>query len=650
MLMLTTVTSVVSMRCYTLTGSGSPPGYLCKYPAYAPLVGAIYGVSIAECRAQCDSQAHCAAMTGKTGNPCQRADCKCELCIGIDYFSTQKVCQLLLEGSYCTPLTTIKYGDGSDSINQMVTSCDGGGSSEPSPTPFEPCWSTHDGKYSGGYAGGISEQFSYSEAKKKCIDLGQSTCKAITCQADICTVRASSSLKDSPVGRDVTTYVPDASCSSTTTAAATTRASTTLTMTTTPMTAATHYKAVVSWASGASWASWGAFPTTSHGAQSRCFPKDATTSGEGFLFVSCCNLNGEGVTRACQNQKTHTEAVALCHSSGNRLCTEAEVLDGRTVSKGCGYDGPQHGSPTQMNLAWTSDVCEAQDATTATTTPTLSMTTMETTVATMTTAGLSTSTTTASVQAFTEHAIYAAIVVSDPTAFDVKTYEKAMTQAYDIDQIKVDAVITGFLVSVSYEFSQPVAGEMVATAIATSVGADKDNIDIKFTRRLAINTGLKFTVEAEIKAANATAAKTVKTKSTSATTLKLALARIGVSTEPRVKVPPSVTVKTLTMITSPGSTLQVLNGAKLAEVGTAVGGAVTLMYLTASPVSTGTVTMVSTSVASGSSVPTTTSTLSAVLSGVDRMAGPSIAVALIVHITSVALIFHTSQTWFVLSV
>jgi len=88
-------------------------------------------------------------------------------------------------------------------------------------------------------------------------------------------------------------------------------------------TKATHYKAVVSWPSAA----WGVYPVASNGAQSVCLPKDATTNGQGTLFVSCCSSAGAGLSRDCsQKQKTHEEAVAFCMSSGNRLCTETEVL------------------------------------------------------------------------------------------------------------------------------------------------------------------------------------------------------------------------------------------------------------------------------------------------------------------------------------
>jgi len=49
------------------------------------------------------------------------------------------------------------------------------------------------------------------QAKAKCIELGDTVCKAITCSGDgVCTVRASSMLKAST--SMTTTYVPNSVC------------------------------------------------------------------------------------------------------------------------------------------------------------------------------------------------------------------------------------------------------------------------------------------------------------------------------------------------------------------------------------------------------------------------------------------------------
>jgi len=68
-------------------------------------------------------------------------------------------------------------------------------------------WASHVGKYSGGYAGGVSTRFSIADAKVKCVQLGEGVCKGVTCLPDgTCTVRKSSTLSASPSGE--TTHVP----------------------------------------------------------------------------------------------------------------------------------------------------------------------------------------------------------------------------------------------------------------------------------------------------------------------------------------------------------------------------------------------------------------------------------------------------------
>jgi hypothetical protein len=72
-------------------------------------------------------------------------------------------------------------------------------------------WTEHPGKYSGGYAGGVSTKFDLNGAKEKCTELGTTTCAAVTCGSDgICTVRGSPSLHLSPSGE--ITYVPSNKC------------------------------------------------------------------------------------------------------------------------------------------------------------------------------------------------------------------------------------------------------------------------------------------------------------------------------------------------------------------------------------------------------------------------------------------------------
>lgn len=73
----------------------------------------------------------------------------------------------------------------------------------PTPAPSFACtWTAHANKYSGGYAGGVSTQYDLDAAKQACEAL--SACAAVTCNQQLCTMRASTSLRDSPGGE--TTY------------------------------------------------------------------------------------------------------------------------------------------------------------------------------------------------------------------------------------------------------------------------------------------------------------------------------------------------------------------------------------------------------------------------------------------------------------
>jgi hypothetical protein len=72
-------------------------------------------------------------------------------------------------------------------------------------------WAPHPGKYSGGYADGVSSVYDLVGAQKKCLELKDTKCKAVTCDRDgRCTVRASTGLGVSPIGE--TSYVPEGKC------------------------------------------------------------------------------------------------------------------------------------------------------------------------------------------------------------------------------------------------------------------------------------------------------------------------------------------------------------------------------------------------------------------------------------------------------
>jgi len=72
-------------------------------------------------------------------------------------------------------------------------------------------WYAYTDLYSSGYAGGVTDAFDLHSAKEKCIELGDSACKAVTCTSGgACTVRAAVKLAASAYGE--TSYVPSSMC------------------------------------------------------------------------------------------------------------------------------------------------------------------------------------------------------------------------------------------------------------------------------------------------------------------------------------------------------------------------------------------------------------------------------------------------------
>lgn len=123
----------------------------------------------------------------------------------------------------------------------------------------------------------------------------------------------------------------------------------------------THYLTVVSWPAHA-WNNWN--NSARGGPIEKCMHKDATndTDGSGFLFTSCCTIDGEGMSRDCRAAATRNahfaDASAQCVSQGGRLCTAEEAMGGVTASTGCSVDGPRRRTGADMNRLWTSTPCE----------------------------------------------------------------------------------------------------------------------------------------------------------------------------------------------------------------------------------------------------------------------------------------------------
>jgi len=154
-----------------------------------------------------------------------------------------------------------------------------------------------------------------------------------------------------------------------------------------------------------------------------------------------------------------------------------------------------------------------------------------------------------------------------------------MARVLDVDRGDIQVAVTHFLVSVSYEFSSIIDTNHLVLAIAASTGVDKSDIKVKTARRLAANSvQSKLAVDTEIKVADAAIAKDVKMKTSSSDAVQLELTKMGVNADALLKSPPSVAANTeMKIVKAPYSKLQPPSGPKLAEVGSAVGGTVTIV-------------------------------------------------------------------------
>jgi hypothetical protein len=71
-------------------------------------------------------------------------------------------------------------------------------------------WTQHNNSFAGGHH--LSDLLSYKDAQDKCIELGESTCGAVTCRGDNgkCNVRADTHVQSSP--NNETTWTPSGNC------------------------------------------------------------------------------------------------------------------------------------------------------------------------------------------------------------------------------------------------------------------------------------------------------------------------------------------------------------------------------------------------------------------------------------------------------
>jgi len=132
-----------------------------------------------------------------------------------------------------------------------------------------------------------------------------------------------------------------------------------------PAVSATHYLAVTSWPHD-HWGTWSS--ETRNSPIEVCLAKDQTeeTDGSGYLFTSCCDSDGSGMSRDCDTTRnTNFEtATAQCASQGGRLCSAEEAMSPNTfqttyvtASQGCSVDGPSSATGSDLNRLWTSTPC-----------------------------------------------------------------------------------------------------------------------------------------------------------------------------------------------------------------------------------------------------------------------------------------------------
>lgn len=186
-----------------------------------------------------------------------------------------------------------------------------------------------------------------------------------------------------------------------------------------------------------------------------------------------------------------------------------------------------------------------------------------------------------------DHTFSAAITMDDPTLFDAHAYEAALAQELGVPKEVVTTSVTGYLVSITYEFAVNFVEQQLRAALAsvTHVGAESIVLSVtgganpsqpeECCRRLSADgRRLATTVAAEIQVTDAATAKNVK-QVLATDALNANLAESGGSDVPVVKTAPSVTVNTETKIhVAAGQTVAAPTSTQLATVGSKVGGAV----------------------------------------------------------------------------
>jgi len=109
-----------------------------------------------------------------------------------------------------------------------------------------------------------------------------------------------------------------------------------------------------------SWNGWGSAPDSYCQEDGKNQAEYHSSQHDYNIGVGCCSLDGTSGSRPdCKSPATYQEAVDLCSSRGRRLCTEQEMLIGKSNGKGI-----TEGKGCQFDKAyqWVSDECVTSNA------------------------------------------------------------------------------------------------------------------------------------------------------------------------------------------------------------------------------------------------------------------------------------------------
>lgn len=172
------------------------------------------------------------------------------------------------------------------------------------------------------------------------------------------------------------------------------------------------------------------------------------------------------------------------------------------------------------------------------------------------------------------HVVVATLTISDPADVDVLQIERAMMKALRAEDVEVNVDITGFFLSLEYDFTSPVDANKVAMTIAANLGVNRVDVDVKHGSSQPSAAPI-HEIEAVVKIADVASANAIKGKASSMVALDLELDRTGVTSDASLRSPPLLCVQIETQII--GAAFEIPTSTTLAEVGTLLGGTVNII-------------------------------------------------------------------------